>query len=391
MNQLELEFGIKKGDIAHTPLGVKEVKSVYPNVNYGAMVNVKLEGRKASTFPVEEVSKQEIDELWRDGFETGATCSMVNNAMICLPNTGELHPFLHMDQNILAESAKKYASVTFAPGSKELEELHRLWNSFVDDWLEDAHNNGYNPYDGCDIELDDTKAAIISLKADGNCIKLPSAPRFTKECYARVKKILQDAGGKYTRNTFKFQSNAAGILERLLDGELINDKKKFQQFYTPAELVNKMQERVCVLSDSMILEPSAGQGALLDGIEPTQVHVCEIDPTNRQHLEDHGYTIVGDDFLEYNSGPKYDIILANPPFTKNQDVKHVKHMYEMLMSGGTLVSIMSNSWRTGQQRLQKDFREWLSDQESEVEDIPAGIFKGSGTGVATCMVTINKR
>lgn len=331
------------------------------------------------------------DDSCGEAFETGATFREVNAAMISLPNCGDIHPFMHMDQDALARAAKKYAYETFAPGSKELKELHELWNNFVDEWLEDARSSGYNPYDGCSIELNDTKAAMMSLKADGDSIRLPSAPRFTKECYARVKKALQDAGGKYSRNGFRFQSDAASILERLLSGESINDKKKFQQFYTPDSLVNKMQDKVVVVGDSVILEPSAGQGALLKDIGSANIHVCEIDPTNRQVLEDLGYTIVGEDFLEYNSGPKYDIILANPPFTKNQDVKHVKHMYGMLISGGTLVAIMSNSWRTGQQRLQNDFREWLDGQGGEIEDIPSGMFKESGTGVATCMVTITKK
>jgi 16S rRNA G1207 methylase RsmC len=35
------------------------------------------------------------------------------------------------------------------------------------------------------------------------------------------------------------------------------------------------------------------------------------------------------DFLDYND-ETFDKIIANPPFSKSQDVKHILHMYELL-------------------------------------------------------------
>jgi 16S rRNA G1207 methylase RsmC len=35
------------------------------------------------------------------------------------------------------------------------------------------------------------------------------------------------------------------------------------------------------------------------------------------------------DFLDY-SMDTFDKIVANPPFSKSQDVKHILHMYELL-------------------------------------------------------------
>jgi len=35
------------------------------------------------------------------------------------------------------------------------------------------------------------------------------------------------------------------------------------------------------------------------------------------------------DFLDYND-ENFDKIVANPPFSKSQDVKHILHMYELL-------------------------------------------------------------
>ena len=57
-------------------------------------------------------------------------------------------------------------------------------------------------------------------------------------------------------------------------------------------------------------------------------------------------TFMGDDFLnpsEWATAFKYDRIIANPPFTKNQDIDHVMQMWNFLKPGGRIVSIMSNS------------------------------------------------
>jgi acetylornithine deacetylase/succinyl-diaminopimelate desuccinylase-like protein len=65
-------------------------------------------------------------------------------------------------------------------------------------------------------------------------------------------------------------------------------------------------------------------------------------------------------------------------------------MYEFLNVSGRLVSIASKSWQTGQQKLQKDFRDWLEEVGGEVEEVEAGAFKESGTNVATVIITIDK-
>ena len=71
----------------------------------------------------------------------------------------------------------------------------------------------------------------------------------------------------------------------------------------------------------------------------------------------------------------------NPPFTKGQDIKHVNHALQFLKPGGKLVAIMAGN----------DKSKWFDSLEwcYEIEDVPAGAFKESGTNVATIIVTIH--
>jgi len=144
-----------------------------------------------------------------------------------------------------------------------------------------------------------------------------------------------------------------------------------------------------------ILEPSAGQGAILRAINK----VCEVKPDcyelmdvntiilNKSELR---FNLIGNDFLK-NSGKTYSKILANPPFTKNQDIDHFKEMYNCLSLGGKLVCITSESWVIGSQKKQVDFKNWLKNLDAEIIDIEKGSFKESGTTVGGKIVVLEKR
>jgi len=86
----------------------------------------------------------------------------------------------------------------------------------------------------------------------------------------------------------------------------------------------------------------------------------------------------------------YTKIIANPPFSKNQDIDHLKEMYECLARGGRLVCITSESWVNGSQKKQVDFKNWLDEIKAEVIDIEKGSFKESGTTVGGKIVIVNK-
>ena len=51
---------------------------------------------------------------------------------------------------------------------------------------------------------------------------------------------------------------------------------------------------------------------------------------------------------------------------------------------------MSPSWQYRTDRKHAEFRAWLQELDHEVEDLPEGTFKSSGTNIRTLLVTIRK-
>jgi len=231
---------------------------------------------------------------------------------------------------------------------------------------------------------------------EGNIVKLPNVQLNRKE-YLEVKKSLELIGGKWKGGKvsgFVFPTDPSELLNQVANGEKRNLKKEFQFFATPESLADELVELAELKQHDTILEPSAGQGAIIKAINK----VCDCVPdcfelmdVNTLILNKSGlsFNLIGDDFFKHNSRT-YSKIIANPPFTKNQDIDHLKEMFEMIGRGGRLVCITSKSWVSGSQKKQVAFREWLEKLNADVIDIEEGSFKESGTMVGGKIVIIDK-
>lgn len=303
--------------------------------------------------------------------------------------------------------------------NKTEQELNRLWeirfyirkNHFSQEWENNYEgvNFNYRPLDRKPSSVDKLPIKIENIKMeqktlevlknctiDGLVVKLPNEQLTTKE-YADVKKNLELIGGKWKGGKvwgFLFQTDPTDSLHQIANGEKRNLKKEFQFFETPEKLADQLIDLADLKQHDTILEPSAGQGAIIKAINK----VCDVVPdcfelmdVNTVILSKSGlrFNLIGDDFFKHN-GKTYSKIIANPPFTKNQDIDHLKEMYECLSRGGRLVCITSESWENGSQKKQVDFRHWLYKVKAEVIDIEKGSFKESGTMVGGKIVIINK-
>jgi len=235
---------------------------------------------------------------------------------------------------------------------------------------------------------------------DGNVIRLPKTD-LGKELYGEVKTIIESNGGSWTGGKvagFVFKFDPSSIFNKLQSGEKVNNKKKFQFFGTSPELARELVIKAGLnKSSKKILEPSAGQGAIVNAIANalpgTWVDVCENMAENLEILEQHpNVHFICEDFLSIDKKYHnyYDRIIANLPFSNNQDIDHVMKMYECLKPGGRMVSIMSISWKHGTQKKQENFKQWLKEMNAQEEKVPAGAFKKSGTTVETIIITIDK-
>jgi len=214
--------------------------------------------------------------------------------------------------------------------------------------------------------------SISKMIVSGNRMDLPKDEHFGN--YAQVKKTLVAAGGKYKKNGFDFTVPAQDIYDRLVGGEEVNDKKKFQFFATPPELVKELVSLAGVHDGQTVLEPSAGHGAIADEVIRKDA-TCIVVELMEDKTELLGF---------------FDHVIANPPFTKNQDIDHIKHMYKFLKPGGSLTTIASQSWLHGSQRKQTQFKGWVESLDSYVGVIDKGAFKSSGTQVGVTIIKIVK-
>lgn len=261
-----------------------------------------------------------------------------------------------------------------------------------------------------------SKEAIETLKnvtIDGMVVKLPPQ-QLEHNIYVEVKKRLELIGGKWKTGKvggFVFNEDPTELLEQIANGEKRNIKKEFQFFGPPAEVADYLIELAMIKDGQLVLEPSAGQGAIIDAVfrafprnmqGPNDIPCVTVDyfelmPLNAKILGNktsqwqNRVSNMGADFLtESNNDFFYDRIIANPPFNKNQDIDHIYKMHDRLKVGGRLVSIASKHWQFSSNKKEEAFKYWLNENNAEIHEIPAGSFKESGTQIATCIIVINK-
>jgi hypothetical protein len=223
--------------------------------------------------------------------------------------------------------------------------------------------------------------------------KLHLPRQLPRDLYIKTAKIIELLGGKWNRSlaTHVFEGDCAErIDEAVIAGEVTDFKKLYQFYETPSELARRMVAMANVCRGHRVLEPSAGKGALLKAMPPkvdrTAVElngamVGLVELTDRVHYCDF---LLCDGELG-----TFDRIVANPPFRSGQDVDHVRHMHHLLKPGGILVTVTSPAWQYRMDKKHTEFRSWLKQLPHEVEDLPEGTFKCSGTNVRSLLITIH--
>lgn len=255
-----------------------------------------------------------------------------------------------------------------------------------------------------------TQEILQQCTVDGYVVKLPNIQlEYTTE-YVPVKKKLELIGGKWKAakiQGFVFEEDPTALLAALAAGEKKNPKKEFQFFGTPPDLADYIITKVTAETNLFeadqqikILEPSAGDGSLVKAINrhnpDLMVDCFELMDLNWMKLAKvPGAVMLGDDFLKAVDEKKilntYDLIIANPPFSKNQDIDHIMAMYECTKVGGYIITIASKSWTFGSQKKQVKFKNWLEEINAVTEEIMPGSFKDSGTLVGAMIIMIQKR
>jgi predicted RNA methylase len=222
-----------------------------------------------------------------------------------------------------------------------------------------------------------------------NTVVLPG--QMDRKLYMKVDKVLNAAGGKWNRKVgaHVFSQDPRAALELGMEtGEVQNETKVKQQFFTPTALAQKIIAIAKIKKRERVLEPSAGSGALaIPAHERSNNVMCfELDEQLVEELRKKHLNVMCVDFLDTTASPTFDCVVMNPPFTKGQDLKHVLHAFKFLKPGGRLVSVISGgSTKTTLQDMIK-----TGSLSGRVEDLPDGSFQESGTSVRSALVFLKK-
>lgn len=239
---------------------------------------------------------------------------------------------------------------------------------------------------------------LKECKVEGNIVRLPNE-QLDRKLYLEVAKKLNLIGGKWKGHKimgFVFPFDPTDLLKQIANGENRNLKKEYQFFETPQDLADRLVQLANINENDDILEPSAGQGAIVKAINrklpKKNVYCYELMNINRLFLNDIPTVILNaePDFLKYSISFKCDKIIANPPFRNNQDIDHIIKMYNSLKSGGRLVSIASKHWQISNNKKETAFKGWLNEVKAVIKNVPENSFKESGTKIDVVIIIIDK-
>ena len=172
-------------------------------------------------------------------------------------------------------------------------------------------------------------------------------------------------------------------------------------FPTPSPLAARMVELACIAPGMEVLEPSAGMGHIAEAITD---HICKRAPgatlitveVNRklcEYLENEGHPTHCADIMDVSGA--VDRVVMNPPYERKQDLRHVRHCFDMLKPDGRLVALISAGFQYRADRETCDFRDWLEnstivDRCEILEDAFSGTDSLRQTGVRVALLQLRK-
>ena len=236
-------------------------------------------------------------------------------------------------------------------------------------------------------------AAVAALHgADGPHVGVPTTAhskgwllrlpvQLDRKVYVEVDAALQEIGGKWNRKlkAHVFAEDPRDKIAAMSEaGERPDVGKDFGFFETPDALADRMVELLGATLGDRVLEPSAGEGALVKALIRSGARIGSLDLIEirsecllildriLENDADFDYNPTIGDFLEHEflsdeeGVIPYDRIIMNPPFsvpgTPMADVVHVTRALELLAPGGRLVACMSPAWLGGSSQHAQAFR-----------------------------------
>lgn len=161
--------------------------------------------------------------------------------------------------------------------------------------------------------------------------------------------------------------------------------KDLQFYRTPDSVADKLVSQISFAKNSKILEPSCGDGSILDAlVRGGWINAIGIEchPIRANAARAKGHSVVTGNFLEQPPEQKFDAVVMNPPFYGKHYAKHILHAIKFLNKGGVLYAILPATARYDHKLLPETHCNWC--------DLPVGSFSKSGTNIATTIYSYRK-
>ena len=244
------------------------------------------------------------------------------------------------------------------------------------------------------------------------CLEYKGKYLFVREqlpskAYSKLKGLLERLGGKWSKNHqgFAFTRDPKLVIERVLACGARNINKF--HLYPSTEAVFEHMVSWTALNylgasgkRIKVLEPSIGTGFLANSLlaygekenRSFDIQGYDIDPINVVCCEEQGYQVEQKDFLTVEPSKKFDLVMMNPPFNRNEFIKHIRHALKFLTPNGVLISVIPVGWL---EDINSSDREWLlericcdsNDSLVKGDFLPPGTFEG--TSVETTIIQLN--
>lgn len=159
-------------------------------------------------------------------------------------------------------------------------------------------------------------------------------------------------------------------------------------FQTPEQLAETMVSDAGICEGMQVLEPSAGGCRIAKAIRHAggSAFCYEIEADRFNEIKRSGFEAIQANFLDIDPAREFDAVVMNPPFSHCREIAHIRHAWRFLKDDGTLVAIASSAVLYRQEKKYVAFREWLSEIDADIQELPEETFKDSGTSVRTVKI-----
>ena len=244
-------------------------------------------------------------------------------------------------------------------------------------------------------------ATLRASRVEGDRLFLPPG-QLPRKLYERTDEVLRALGGRWCSRsrTHRFERDPSEALSKVLDDGAVATARDLGWFPTPAALARSLVERAAVTPGARVLEPSAGEGAIVEALlcAGAEVTAIEIEPRRVERLRARfpQVTVVEGDFLAKQPRDLgvFAAVVMNPPFSvdglQGADVAHVSHALEFVRYRGALVAVMSAGAASRETGLAPKLRAQIDELEGVIEPLPEGVFRASGTDVRAVVATLRE-